>query len=196
MLERPSDIENRYFLAKEQEQREKLRERLQREAEALKKDREIAKSSGTEDPKLAIRLRRLGFDGDTAKVLDLMPLVHVAWADGTVQYKERAMILHVLEERGFEPGSDVARFVESMLEHRPPESFLEESLDALHDMLDAKGKSGVDVVDMCATLAEEAGGYFGLGGEISKDERKLIAHIAEVLGDKAVAEFKKIVGRR
>lgn len=194
MLERPSDIENRYFLAKEKELREKLREKLRREAEALQKERAIAKSSGADDPKVADRLRRLGFDADTAKVLDLMPLIHVAWADGTVQYNERATILRVLEERGFEPGSDVARFVESMLEHRPAESFLEESLDVLRDLLADKGRGGAAVVDLCAKVAESAGVFFGLGGEISTKERELIGHIAETLGDKAVAEFKKLIG--
>ncbi len=194
MLERPSDIENRYFLAKEKELREKLRERLRREAEALEKERAIAKASGAEDPKIADRLRRLGFDADTAKILDLMPLIHVAWADGTVQYNERVTILRVLEERGFEPGSDVTRFVESMLEHRPADSFLEQTLDVLRDLLEDKGRSGAAVVDLCAKVAESAGGYFGLGGSISRQERELIGQIADALGDKAVAEFKKLLG--
>lgn len=194
MLEGPSDIEDRYFLQQEIEQRAKLREKLAAEAEALRKDREIAKSAGTEDAALAERIRRLGFDGETVKVLDLLPLVHVAWADGTVQHSERALILHLIEERDLGKQHPATHFIESVLEHKPSLIFMEESLEVLHDLLKDKGKSGAAIVDLCAKVGESAGGMFGLGGEISHDERRLIEHIAKALGDKAVAEFNKLLG--
>ena len=42
---------------------------------------------------IAAALGKLGIDRDDHRVLGLLPLVHIAWADGTVQRAERELII-------------------------------------------------------------------------------------------------------
>src|SRR5690606_39386686 len=110
----PSDEEDRYVKELEIEQRKKLRQKLNMSAQELEERQKIAASVDTGDLSLAERIEALGFDGDAARVFDLLPLGHVAWADGTIRRGERAAILRILDKRGIEPGSEAFRTIESL----------------------------------------------------------------------------------
>jgi len=53
----------------------------------------LARASNIEDPELLERLVDLGIDARSWTALSLVPLVEVAWADGTIDEKERTAIL-------------------------------------------------------------------------------------------------------
>jgi tellurite resistance protein len=178
------------FDAAQKEVRAKLRERLQESAEDLKASTTAAE--GGTRLSLAARIEALGFAGQAAKVFDLLPLVHVAWADGGIQAGERATVLRLLELRGLPPG-EAWTVMEALLEERPSQAYLDVSLDVLRDLLEAKGDDGRTIVGLCVVLAESAGGFLGLGA-ISKAERQMIETIAARLGDKAQAEFRSRLG--
>ena len=72
-----SDHEDAYFQKRDQELRQQLRERLNKNAGELR-DEDAARGS------LSQRIAALGFEGERLKVFDLLPLVHVAWADGSI----------------------------------------------------------------------------------------------------------------
>lgn len=155
--------------------------------------RRIGDSVGCLDLSLADRISALGFDGESAAAFDLMPLIHVAWADGKIQRKERGLILEVLAVRGFEPGSQAFLTVESLLERRPSEAFFDESMRVLKEALGNRPAVGATIVALCTQVAEVAGGVLGMR-RVSPAERKLIAAIADTLGDRAQEEFRRKLG--
>ncbi|MCA9650383.1 MAG: TerB family tellurite resistance protein [Myxococcales bacterium] len=184
--------EEAYFKALEIEQRRKLREKLERAAKELAEKQAIAESVKTDDLSLAERIKALGFSGDTARVFDLLPLIHVAWADGTIQKNERAAILGVLEHRGIPAGSEAFTMVESLLEERPSDEYMGQSLAVLRELL-AQGSigRGAAIVELCQQVATSAGGFLGLGSKVSDEERQLIDRIANALGDDANDAFRQ-----
>jgi hypothetical protein len=186
----PSSEEEKYFAAVEADARRKLRESLEDNA----RDLETGAALGTDDAALAAQIRKLGFDGENAKVFDLLPLVHVAWADGTIQRGERAAILKVLRARGIEPGTDPFRTIEALLEERPPESFMKQSMALLKAVVASRGGKADEIVDLCIQVAAASGGLLGLGNRIDETEKQLIARISIELGDEAGTTVKDQIG--
>lgn len=185
MSVQPSDQEDAYFQQRDRELREQLRQQLAKAASELRTDAEKAKYS------LAERIGALGFTGDKLKIFDLLPLIHVAWADGSVSRKERATILDVVRARGIAPGTDAFRTVESLLEEKPSQEFLDESLAILKEVVgNARAAS---LVDLCVQVAAASGGFLNMG-TVSSEERAMIESIAKSLGGAAVAQFNKQLG--
>lgn len=191
-IDNPSDAEEAYFHQRDLEQRAALRKKMERAAGDLQEKRKVAEAAGTDDLDLAERIRRLGFTGETASIFDLMPLVHTAWADGSVSRAERATIFTVLHHREIERDSEAFLAMESLLEEHPSEAFLAESLAALRDLMAGKdGAKTAELIDLCALVADASGGILGLARRVSEDERELIAKIADSLGSAAQEEFRK-----
>ncbi len=186
----PSSEEEKYFAAVEADARRRLREDLEHNA----RDLEVAATLGTDDAAIAAQIRKLGFDGENAKVFDLLPLVHVAWADGTIQRGERAAILKIVTGRGIAPGSDAFRTIEALLEERPPESFMRQSIALLKSVVASRGGKADEIVDLCIQVAAASGGILGLGSRIDETERQLIAQISVELGDEAAKTVKDQLG--
>lgn len=187
----PSDEEERYFAAVEAEARRKLRETLDDNARHMEANAQVAAALATDDHTLADQIRKLGFGGENAKIFDLLPLVHVAWADGTIQRGERAAILKILAGRGIERGSEAFRTIEALLEERPPESFMRQSLALLRSVVASRGGGASEIVDLCIKVAAASGGILGFGTRIGEDEKQLIAEISVELGESAGAAVKQ-----
>jgi tellurite resistance protein len=185
MTDKPTEQEDAYFRKQDMELRQKLRERLGEAASGLREDPKAAELS------VQARIEALGFGGERVKVFDLLPLVHVAWADGSVSRQERATILELVRARGIEPGSDPFALMESLLEQRPPQEFLDQSLAVLR--LAAGDARGESIVEMCVRIANASGGFMNIG-KVSDDERRLIEKIASQLGGQAVAAFHRELG--
>ncbi len=175
----PSEVAEEFFSDDDVDLREETRTRLDRAAI------QIQERLRTDDVSVAARVKALGFDGETARVFDLIPMVHVAWADGKIQKGERESILAVLRARGIKPGSAAAIFMESLLEKPPPASFLEETLAVLRDLLQGDLRRTEVLVDFCYAVAEAAGGFLGFGNPIDPKERELLLEISDRLGDRA-----------
>lgn len=179
-----SDNEDAYFQKRDQELRAQLRERLHKNAGELR-DEDAARGS------LSQRIAALGFEGERLKVFDLLPLVHVAWADGSVSRKERAAILDVVKARGITEGSDAFTTIAALLEERPSQDFIDQSLGLLREAVG--GARAASIVDLCVKVADAGGGFLNMG-TISAVERDMIAAIAGRLGDAAVAQFERQFG--
>lgn len=176
-------------------EREELRVALHESAVAMQIDRVAVVEGELEASryKLSDRVRELGFEGDAERVFDLLPLVHVAWADGKVQQGERAMILNLLRVRGVRGGSAFT-VLEALLEKRPSREYLDESLEVLKDLLQDKPRDAKTVVGLCILVAEAAGGFLQLFNPISEEERAMIEKISSALGDEAFAEYASRLG--
>ena len=181
----PSEEEEKYFLAVDAETRRKLRATLEDNAKALEVAGSIAAAIATDDKAVAEQIRKLGFDGETARVFDLLPLVHVAWADGSVQSSERKEIMRIVAKRGLAPDSAGARVLASLLDDRPPEAFMRQSREILRHLLARTEGRADDIVELCMKVAAASAGFLGLGERIDDDERRLIAEISLHLGQDA-----------
>ena len=104
-------------------------------------------------------------------------------------------IFAVLERREIERGSEAFVLVESLLETRPSDAFLEETLLVLREVTARSDDRGAGIVDLCVHVADASGGFLGLGKKISEDERELIQRIADGLGESAQGEFHRLFGR-
>jgi tellurite resistance protein len=171
-------------------QRRELRGRVDGAAERLAARRALASAVGTTDEDLLDRIEQLGFTGDSVGVLGLLPLIHVAWSDGRVHAKERAAILEILDRRGVSPESGARLLVETLLESRPSETYVAETLALIVDLGRRDGTDPADLVDLCARVAEASGGLFGFGVGTSKEEEAATRAVAEALGPRAMDRFK------
>lgn len=188
-----NEEEEAYFRQQEADRREKKRRELAKQAAELEEKRKIAEAAGTDDLELADRIKALGFDGETARVFDLLPLIHVAWADGKIQKDERAAIFRVLESRGLARDSEPFHFVESLLEARPAQQYLDESIAVLREV--AGAEEAQNIVDLCVAVAAVSGGFFGFGKTIDEEERALIEKIAAQLGEDGQSAVQREMGK-
>jgi hypothetical protein len=190
-----TEEEDTYFHRRDLELREQKRTEMAKAAEALHKARAAAKSAGTDDLELAERIVKLGFEGETAAVFDLLPLILVAWADGSVSRDERATIFTVLEHRKIARDSEAFIAVESLLEDEPTQTFIDEAMDALRDLMAMRPEAKTaELIELCAAIADASGGFLGLVRRVSDDERELVADIAERLGPAAKERFRQTLG--
>jgi tellurite resistance protein len=176
------------------EERDEIRRTLDESAIAMQRKRVMAQTQKAAMPTLKERIAALGFgDEDGAKVFDLLPLVHVAWADGTIQQGERATILNLLQIRGLTPRRAWVT-MESLLEQKPSNPYMEESLAVLRELVKDKPAQAKTIVGLCIVIAEAAGGFLGIFRRISAEEKDMIAKIADALGDAAREEFQRQLG--
>lgn len=171
-----------------------LRLTLERQALSLEERRDIADAVRTSDDELIDRIAALGFCGESAICFDLLPLLHVAWADGKVQRKERMRILDVLSVRGCAPGSAGYELMASLLEEKPGEAYMRESMKVLRSVLKERQAAGATIVSMCLEVARSAGGLLGMTSAVSEAERAVIDEIARALGERARTELRRQLG--
>lgn len=129
-------------------------------------------------------LTHLGIDEHSHRALALLPLVQVAWADGTVQEEERALISDLATER-FHLGEEGRRVLANWLHYPPSATYLECGREALLALASRAPKGldpGVlaDVVVLSEQVAAAAGGFFGLR-KVDASERGALAEIAAAL---------------
>jgi tellurite resistance protein len=174
---RPSDEEDKYFASRELAERQEVRRKAEQAAAELHHREEIARAVGG-DIGLAERVRSLGFDGENAKVLRVLPLVAVAWADGSVSKRERAAVLDAAEKLGIAPGGSAWVRVAAWLEEYPSETLREQIMEILRLAVAQDPSRATNIVEMMYAVAESAGGFLGFGDKVSDSERAMIEAIA------------------
>ncbi len=176
--------------------RAQLRLVIETKVQARAHNRRVGDVLATTDLELAAELRALGFDSERARVLDLLPLIWVAWSDGKIQRNERARILEILRVRGIAPGSSCWDLIETLLETRPSDAYLEAALDALSRLIGNRAATKATVVAMCVEVARASGGIFGIVSSVDPRERRRLEAVAEALGPEAKAELQSaLLGR-
>ncbi len=165
--------------------RAEVRARLGEAADELAEQRK----SGPVRISLAERVEALGFGVDTAEVFDLLPVIHIAWADGEVQDPEREAILRVLDARGIGPRAAARVLVESLLERHPGRNYMDETLAILREIVGRGGRRSMELVDLCVVIAEAHGAELnGLDDPvdpIDPREKQALFEVAEALGERA-----------
>ena len=172
--------EEKYFQQREMERREQLRREKELAALQQEERQNIAANLNTSD-EIAAEALALGFDAETARVLPLMPLIQVAWADGSVSGAEERSVTELAESRGIEEGSAAHQFLKRLLLERPSDLFFERVNRVLMHMVAADPDSWVkkSIPELCREVAEASGGFLGVfGSKISEEEQTLIDDLA------------------
>ncbi len=194
-IDRKRTMEEEYFRKQEQQQIEKMRRSAALEAER----REMAEALGVSDEEVLRELQELGFARETAPLVYLAPLVHVAWADGQVSAKERALILAAAVSRGSAEDSRGGKLLAEWLDNRPAEAFFEKTLSVMGALLralplDQREAQKREIVSACARIAEASGGMLGFGSKVSKEEQEMIARITAELERSDSTVAKETIG--
>ncbi len=130
-------------------------------------------------------LEQLGVDKNNFRVLGLLPLVYVAWADGKVRRAERSLIQRVAMQHGW-LGDGGAELLAGWLETPPSSEDVHAGIEVLRSLASEDRGLGVAVsvdslrslVSYCRDVATAAGGYFGLHNPIDDTEEQALAEIA------------------
>ncbi len=141
-----------------------------------------------DDRELVDSLHYLGIDETNCRVIALLPLARVAWADGGVQPAERTAILTIARQGGF-VDDETARTLEGWLTNAPSDAYFARGSTVIVALAKRGGglDSGLDastveaVLGYCEVVARAAGGLFGLAFAVNAAERQALADIAEAL---------------
>ena len=165
------------FFSKENE----IYRKAQQEKEELDNSKEaLAAASGISDDAVLEHLVALDIRGDTLAALSLVPLVEVAWADGTMDESERGAILSAAADSGL--GGKSAALLDTWLVTQPDHSVISAWKDyvaALTSTMDTTARDNLkqELLSRARTVAEAAGGILGIG-KISREEQDKLEELA------------------
>ncbi len=158
---------------------EALRQRLRAADEATSRKAALAASSGITDEAVLDELVALDLTPDTLAALWLVPLVLVAWADGTLERPERNAILDAAREAGLDREPAIRQLLEQWLAQRPAATLETAWTDYIHaitgTMEPARQQAlKSELVGRARRVAEAAGGFLGLVNRVSTDEAAVL----------------------
>lgn len=193
-VQREHWLEEEYFRRKNQE----LIDRIHQQQELETERQHLAEMVGVDDPELLGALQELGFHEDTVQLLHIVPLVQVAWAEGGIAEYERNRILQFAYLRGILPGSVAHQQLTHWLTEKPTEAFFENSLRAIGIILETlppeqREASRQDLINYCVHIASSVGRRLLALPELPKEERTIIAHIAEEIGYGREETIKRVI---
>jgi uncharacterized tellurite resistance protein B-like protein len=160
-----------------------LRARMRSERERADARDALIAQSPIADAALVDRLVELGIRLDTLAALMLVPLVEVAWADGTMDPREREAVLHAAEASGIEFESPSHALLEAWTRERPPAALYESwraYIASLCRELSADHRWHLEeqLVGRARSVARAAGGFLGVA-KVSKPEEEVIARLEQ-----------------
>jgi len=175
-------MENMFFENRDQELLNKLRSEL----EGDRKLEVLQAASGITDSAVLKALTDQGVTAESLSALSLIPLVTVAWSDGTLDAKEQEAILKAAESSGVAAGSTAASLLESWLVSKPQATLLDAwkaYIGALKTSVDdaAFGQVKTSILNRAQNVAQAAGGFLGIGS-VSDSEKQAIADLESAFG--------------
>jgi VWA domain-containing protein len=139
-----------------------------------------------DNPDLADMLARRGFTRETVPALLLLPMVHVAWSDGTVDADEAAAIAELGRQSGLLPTDACADLLQSWLSERPDPLVMDANLELLSLLFASVGDelpvSVSGVQELAEAIGQATGGVFGSFFRINSAEKAALAEIRTMLG--------------
>ncbi len=183
-----------YFRKKEQE----LIEKMRRRAELAEERQKMAETIGITDEEVLRDLQELGYTRESVRLLYLVPLVYVAWAEGEVTKRERELIYEVARLHGISEGTPAYQQLKNWLDRRPSEEFFQRTLRIVGALLEAlppekRETSKRDLVSYCTQVASISGGILGLVHKISDAEQALLERIINELEHNRKAAAREVI---
>ena len=168
-------LENSFFAARDNE----LLAALKSKAESESQLQQLASASGIDDQKVLEELLAAGVQAETMTALALIPLVEVAWADESMDDREKEAILAAAADEGLDEQDPSYQLLEQWLSVGTPPSLLdswEEYISALVASLSASASENLkqNTLSRSRRVAEAAGGFLGLGNKVSSQEQAIL----------------------
>jgi hypothetical protein len=192
--ERRRSYESEYFQRRERELIDKMRAR----ARELAEEHQLGVATGISDDDVLAALHDLGYTRETVTLVHLVPLLQVAWIDGSVSAAERAGILEAARLRGVEESTPAHRQLVSWLDRKPLDGFFEDTLRLIGNLLaampdEARTKARTTLLAYANAIAEASGGILGFGSKVSAEERAVIDRIAREMETAHAGAVKQVV---
>jgi hypothetical protein len=143
----------------------------------------LAAASRITDETLLDELVAFGIRADTLTALSLVPLVEVAWADGTVDAAEEHAILAAARAAGMAETSIGFRLLENCLSERPQaqlRNMWKEYIKNVCATLSPEEQDAfkTDLLRRARSVAEAASDFMDPGSNVSSKEEARLAEIA------------------
>lgn len=177
-------LEDEFFRKEDQRLTARLRE-LQDKAASREA---LGKVSGIKNEAILDKLLQLGIRAEVVTALALVPLVEVAWADGSIDDRERRQILERAEKSGLAPGSTDHALLQSWLERRPDSKLLSAWIHMVEGLCEHMTPDQVralraDLIERARSIASASGGLLGVG-KVSAAEADMIQQLESAFGGK------------
>lgn len=180
--QRAKSLEDAFFQNKDRELMDKMRGELS----AMEEKKKLAHVSGIVEERVLANLVQAGVKAETLAAVSLIPLVEVAWADGSVSPEERDAVLNAAVAQGVQPDTAPYEVLKSWLQTRPDRHVVAAWKDYVQEVSRLMDKGAVAefkkaMIDRATRVAESAGGFLGMA-TISASERKIIDDLAKAFG--------------
>jgi hypothetical protein len=174
------EMEDKFFLERDMELLRALRER----AASEERKEALADASGITEDHLLDHLIDLDVSPETVAALGLVPLIAVAWADGSVDASERRAVLAAAEQQGMDREHAGYQLLERWLKKKPDPKLLsawENYVAALLEALGEEDKAALkaDLLGRARAVAAASGGLLGLGNKVSKAEQAVLSELEQ-----------------
>jgi hypothetical protein len=181
--ERRKNLEDAFFKDRDQHLLKKMRTEL----ETLEETKKLSHVSGIVDERVLKSLVQAGVRAETLAAVTLIPLIEVAWCDGTVTVEERDAVLNAGAKAGIHPDKAPYDLLRQWLENRPDARTFVAWKDYITEVSSLMPKDSLtefkrSMVDRCTRVAEAAGGFLGLA-TISAKERAKIDEFGKAFGE-------------
>ncbi len=173
-------LEDEFFFKKDIELMEK-----QRVLKQMKETKEAIKEvSGIQDENLLQRLVELNIRPETVASLVIVPLIEVAWANGSMDQKEKEAVLATINKFGWSNNSIDYILLKRWLEHKPDPALLEAWAHYIGYVCakmkpDEVMRFKMEIMSHAKAIAEISGGFLGIGS-ISQREKEMLEIIENV----------------
>jgi hypothetical protein len=147
------------------------------------KKQALKAASGISNEQILDSLLTANFGPDSIIAVGIVPLLAVAWADGSLDENEKRAVLEAAEAEGLSRGTEAYNLFESWLLEPPSQ----ELLTAWRDFISAaKFKFSTealtalreDVLDRAQKIARASGGALGISS-VSAAEEKMVCELEE-----------------
>jgi hypothetical protein len=168
-------IEDAFFATEDQNLIKNLRT-LQK-MDKTKKD--LSAISGIHNEGILEKLVSLDIRPETLASFTIIPLIEIAWADGTPDIKEQKSILAIVNSQGiFKKGDINYELVKQWLKRKPQPELIDAWDTYIRSLCRHLPKEGKDIlkkeiITNARIIAESSGGFLGIG-KISDAEEKVI----------------------
>lgn len=179
LANRRAGLEEAFFARHNEELRQRM---LQADAERFRKEA-LTAATGIVDEVVLARLMALNIGAGALAALTLVPMVLVAWADGSISTEERRAILAGANEAGLKPGGPALELLEGWLDTRPAPALFEawkHYVTALSHSLPPGERQSLEasVLAQAHKVAAATGAFLGLTSPISDSENKVLRELA------------------
>jgi len=177
----PVDLEEVFFAEKHARQLDELR----KQAEHKDRREALRKVVRIQDDQFLDRLIAMGIRPERAMVLRLIPLIFVAWADGSVDERERNAILDAAGKQGLAAEDLAQELLGDWLERRPDPKLLDTWKAYIREIWkqftpDEQLQMRANLLASTREVAEAAGGFLGIAS-ISSAEREVLDDLEGIL---------------